>query len=121
MSSEPENLNDFDAIDCGLAALMLGIVPAIIHFVFCGGMETLVTTGIMGVVGFFAAVAVWALAAITRSRVVGILVNWAGCILTPVYIAVAVYLWVYGSPQSADEPPAAPPAPEVQVQDSGNR
>lgn len=83
MSSEPENLNDFDATDCGLATLMLGVVPAIIHFVFCGGMDTLVTTGLLGVVGVFVAIAVWVVAVITRSRVVGILVNWAGCILTP--------------------------------------
>lgn len=113
MSSEPENLNDFDAIDCGLAALMLGIVPAIIHFVFCGGTETLVTTGIMGVVGVFAAVAVWALAAITRSRVVGILVNWAGCILTPLYIALTVYLWMQDDTAPAEQPaPEATPAPQ---------
>lgn len=108
MSSEPENLNDFDATDCGLAALMLGVVPAIIHFVFCGGMDTLVTTGLLGVVGVFVAIAVWVVAVITRSRVVGILVNWAGCILTPLYIAVTVYLWMQD-----DTPPAEQPVPEA--------
>ena len=109
MSSEPENLNDFDATDCGLATLMLGVVPAIIHFVFCGGMDTLVTTGLLGVVGVFVAIAVWVVAVITRSRVVGILVNWAGCILTPLYIAVTVYLWM----QDDEVPPAEQSVPEA--------
>lgn len=106
MSSEPQDLNEFDATDCGLAALMLGVVPAIIHFVFCGGMDSLVITGIMGAIGAFLGVAVWAVAYYTHTRLVGILVNLAGCILTPIYIAVAVYLWAYGSPETADAPPA---------------
>ena len=109
MSSETENLNDFDATDCGLAALMLGVVPAIIHFVFCGGTETLVTTGLMGVAGVLLAVGVWAVAAVTHSRLVGMFVNFAGCILTPLYIGVTVYLWVYGD----DDAPTAEPAAEA--------
>ncbi len=111
MSSEPENLNDFDATDCGLATLMLGVVPAIIHFVFCGGTDTLVTTGLLGLGGVFVAIAVWVVAVVTRSRVVGILVNWAGCVLTPLYIAVTVYLWM----QDDETPPAEPAAGEVQA------
>ncbi|MDO4221172.1 MAG: hypothetical protein Q4C88_03510 [Akkermansia sp.] len=111
MSSEPENLNDFDATDCGLATLMLGVVPAIIHFVFCGGTETLVTTGLMGVAGVLLAVGVWGLAVITHSRLVGMFVNWAGCILTPLYIAVTVYLWAYAD----DAPPAEPAAEAVET------
>ena len=114
MSSEPQDLNEFDATDCGLAALMLGVVPSIIHFVFCGGMDSLVVTGIMFVAGVVLALAVWGVAYYSHTRLVGILVNLAGCILTPVYIAVAVYLWVYGSPQAADEPPAAQPVPAAQ-------
>ena len=111
MSSEPENLNDFDATDCGLATLMLGVVPAIIHFVFCGGTETLVVTGLMGVAGVLLAVAVWGLAVVTHSRLVGMFVNWAGWILTPLYVAVTVYLWVYAD----DAPPAEPAAEAVQT------
>lgn len=109
MSSEPQDLNEFDATDCGLAALMLGVVPAIIHFVFCGGTDTLVVTGIMAAAGAFLGVAVWAVAYYTHTRVVGILVNLAGCILTPLYIAVTVYLWVYG-----DDTPAEQEAAPVQ-------
>ena len=117
MSSEPQDLNEFDATDCGLAALMLGVVPAIIHFVFCGGMDSLVVTGIMAAAGVFLGVAVWAVAYYTHTRVVGILVNLAGCILTPLYIAVTVYLWVYGddTPAEQEETPvqqAEPPAGE---------
>ena len=117
MSSEPQDLNEFDATDCGLAALMLGVVPAIIHFVFCGGMDSLVVTGIMGAAGVFLGVAVWAVAYYTHTRVVGILVNLAGCILTPLYIAVTVYLWVYGDDapaeqQAAPVQQAEPPAGE---------
>lgn len=103
MSSEPEDLNEFAATDCGLAALMLGVVPSIIHFVFCGGMDSLVVTGIMGVAGVFLGVAVWAIAYYTNTRLVGILVNLAGCILTPVYIAVAVYLWIYGNERPVED------------------
>ena len=112
MSSEPQDMNEFDALDCGLAALMLGVVPAIIHFVFCGGMETLVVTGFMGVAGVALALAVWGVAYYTHTRLVGILVNWAGCILTPVYIAVAVYLWVYGNDSPSDAGDAAVPVPQ---------
>ena len=117
MSSEPQDLNEFDATDCGLAALMLGVVPAIIHFVFCGGMDSLVVTGIMAAAGVFLGVAVWAVAYYTHTRVVGILVNLAGCILTPLYIAVTVYLWVYGDDTPAEQEAvpvqqAEPPAGE---------
>ena len=117
MSSEPQDLNEFDATDCGLAALMLGVVPAIIHFVFCGGMDSLVVTGIMAAAGVFLGVAVWAVAYYTHTRVVGILVNLAGCILTPLYIAVTVYLWVYGDDTPAEQEAATvqqaePPAGE---------
>ncbi len=111
MSSQPEDLNEFDALDCGLATLMLCEVPAIIYLVLGGGMQSLVVTGLMAVAGFVVAVAVWGLACYTNSRVVGLLVNWAGCVLTPLYIAVSVYLWIYGEPQIADEPPPAEAAP----------
>ena len=114
MSSEPQDLNEFDATDCGLAALMLGVVPAVIHFVFCGGMDSLVVTGIMGVAGALLGVAVWAVAYYTHTRLVGILVNLAGCILTPIYIAVTVYLWVCGddAPAGQGEEVPAQVAPE---------
>ena len=116
MSSEPENLNDFDATDCGLATLMLGVVPAIIHFVFCGGMETLVTTGLLGAAGVLVAVLVWVVAVVTGSRLVGMFVNWAGCILTPLYIALAVYLWMRpDAPPPAEQPAEQPAAQSAQT------
>lgn len=112
MSTEPEDLNEFDARDCGLAALMLGIVPAVLNFVFNGMKEALVSTALMGAVGVLVALVVFCIAYFTHSRVVGYLVNLAGCILTPIYIFVAICLWSQsGEKTEPAQEPAAENAP----------
>lgn len=92
MSSEPEEINnDFNSWDCFGASLMLGITPAILNFVF--NDKEIVSTVILAGVGFLAAAVVWLLAVVTRWRLIGVLVNFFGWVLTLAYIAFAVYMW----------------------------
>lgn len=89
MDSEEVN-NDFNSWDCLGAGLMLGITPAILNFV-CNDKE-IVSTVIFAGIGVIIAVVVWLVALITRSRLVGVVVNWAGSVLTVLYIAIALFV-----------------------------
>lgn len=109
MSSEPEEINnDFNSWDCFGASLMLGITPAILNFVF--NDKEIVSTVILAGVGFLAATAVWLLAVVTRWRLIGVLVNFFGWVLTTIYIAFAVVMWW----PSGEEAPADSDEQEVQ-------
>lgn len=106
MSSEPEEINnDFNSWDCFGASLMLGITPAILNFVF--NDKEIVSTVILAGIGVLVAVAVLILSLVTRWRLIGLLVNFAGWVLTGIYIAFAVYMWFF---TDGDEPPVAEPA-----------
>lgn len=115
MSSEPEEINnDFNSWDCFGASLMLGITPAILNFVF--NDKEIVSTVILAGIGFLAACAVWLLAVVTRWRLVGVLVNFFGWVLTIIYIGIAVYMWM---PSGEEAPPADTEMPEVQQEAAG--
>lgn len=110
MSEEPEDFNAFNSWDVLGAMLMLTLVPAIMYFVFSD--KELVMTCIIAGIGVAVSVVVFLLAMVTRWRIIGRIVNLLGCVLTTLYIAVAVYMWVWGG----DEPEPALPAAEVPVQ-----
>lgn len=101
--------NDFNSWDCLGAGLMLGITPAILNFV-CNDKD-IVSTVIIAGIGVIIALVVWLAALITRSRLVGVLVNWAGGALTVLYIAIALYFCFAAS--SEKEEAGAEPAAET--------
>ncbi len=112
MSEEPEDFNAFNSWDVLGAMLMLTLVPAIMYFVF--NDKELVMTCIIAGIGVAVSVVVFLLAMVTRWRIIGRIVNLLGCVLTALYIAVAVYLWTWGG----DAPVPAVPAAEQSVQGS---
>lgn len=91
MSEEDEDFNAFNSWDCLGATALLGIMPAVLNFIF--NDKDLISTALLAAVGLIISLAVFALALITRWRIIGVLVNLAGWILTPIYIAIAVYCW----------------------------
>lgn len=103
MSFDSEEINnDFNSWDCFGATLMLGITPAVLNFVF--NDKDIASTVAWAVGGLLAALAVWLIAALTRRRIVGEIVNGVGTVLTVLYIAFAVYMW-FLAPE--EEEPAA--------------
>lgn len=91
---EPEDFNQFNSADCGGAVLMLGIVPAVMCFVFTEPTNYVLTVSV-GVLAVLVALVVWGLAAVTKWRLIPTLVNLLGCILAPFYVVIAIYLWVF--------------------------
>jgi len=89
--ADEEEFNAFDSLDCGGAVLMLGIVPAVMGYVFDDHNVLLAAT--LGGGAFLLAMAVYLLALLTRWRIIGHIVGLIGSVLTPCYVAVAVYLW----------------------------
>ncbi len=97
--ADEEEFNAFDSLDCGGAVLMLGIVPAVMGYVFDDHNVLLAAT--LGGVAFLLAVAVYLLALLTRWRMISYIVGLVGGVLTPCYVAAAVYFWwamAQGSP-----------------------
>lgn len=91
MSEEDEDFNAFNSWDCLGATALLGIMPAVLNFIF--NDKDLISTALLGAVGIIISLAVFALSLITHWRIIGILVNLAGSILTPIYIGIAIYCW----------------------------
>lgn len=89
--ADEEEFNAFDSLDCGGAVLMLGIVPAVMGYVF--DEHNIVLAATLGGIAVLLALAVYLLALLTRWRLIGQIVGLAGSILTPCYIAAAVYFW----------------------------
>lgn len=110
MSREPEEINnDFNSWDCFGASLMLGITPAILNFVF--NDKDIVSTALLASVGIIVAGIVLLVSLITRWKLIGVLVNFFGWVLTIVYISIAVYMWC---PSAEEVPPAEPEAQQAQ-------
>lgn len=91
MSEEEEDFNAFNSWDCFGATALLGMMPAVLNFIF--NDKDLISTALLGAVGLTVSVAVFLLSLVTQWRIIGVLVNLAGCILTPVYLAIAIYCW----------------------------
>lgn len=108
MSSEVQDYNAFNSWDSFGASLTLGIVPAIMNYVFTDPHDITGTVFIV-VVALLISLLILGVALVTRWRIIGTLVNLAGCILTPIYIGIAVYCWL---PDDAGEAPQPVPAAE---------
>ncbi len=109
MSDEAEDLNEFNSWDTLGAMLMLTMVPAIMNYVF--NEQDVVGSAVIAGIGVVISVAVFALALLTRWRIISRVVNLMGCVLTTLYIALSVYLWVWGGD---DEDAVSPEPPTVQ-------
>ena len=86
-----EDFNAFSSADCAGAVLMLGIVPAVMNYIFF--RENMGTTVVLGAGAAGLAALVFLFSYLTGWRIISTLVNLAGCILVPAYIAAAVWLW----------------------------
>lgn len=91
MSEQEEDINAFDSWDNFGASMLLAIMPAVLNFVFNG--KDLLSTALLAGIGALISIGILLLSLITQWRIIGILVNLAGNILVPVYIAVALYCW----------------------------
>lgn len=109
MSDEAEDLNEFNSWDTLGAMLMLTMVPAIMNYVF--NEQDVVGSVVIAGIGVVISVAVFGLALLTRWRIISRVVNLLGCVLTTLYIALSVYLWVWGGD---DEETASSETPTVQ-------
>ena len=112
MSSEPQkNLNDFNAWDCFGATLMLAMVPAIMNYVFTPEHDVS-STIFIAIIAVLISLVVLGLALITRWRIIGVLVNFAGTILAHVYVVIAICAWW---PDDKTEEPESSETPQKQV------
>ncbi len=91
MAEEEEDFNAFTGADCAGAVLMLGIVPAVMNYLFFKDNMTLTMMLGAGAVGL--ALLVFLLVRLTGWRLIGSVVNLMGCILVPAYLAAAIWLW----------------------------
>lgn len=90
---DPEDFNRFSSADCAGAILMMGAVPAVMCYVY--GEHNMLMAGL--IMGGFAVLAlfVWALAALTRWRLIPVVVNSIGHVLAVLYLAMFFYFWPY--------------------------
>lgn len=105
MSAESEDLNEFNCWDTLGAMLMLTMVPAIMNFVF--NEKDVVGSAVIAGIGVLISVVVFGLALLTRWRIISRIVNLMGCVLTTLYIALSVYLWVWGGDERESNLPDA--------------
>ncbi len=105
MREAAEDLNEFNSWDILGAMLMITMVPAIMNFVF--NDKDVVSSVVIAGIGVLISLAVFVISLLTRWRIIGVIVNLLGTVLTILYIAVTVYLWVWGvgSEQNADALP----------------
>ena len=94
MSVDAEDLNEFNSWDVLGAMLMITMVPAVMNFVFNG--QDVLGSAVIGGVGVLLSLAAFALSLLTHWSIISRIVNLMGTVLTFFYIALAVYLWVWG-------------------------
>ena len=115
MSEQQEDYNAFNSWDSFGATLMLGIMPAIMYYVFTKadkGEPDISLIVLIVLAAVLISLAVLAVSLVTRWRLIGTMVNVAGAILAPVYITIAVCAWLPDAepaqPAPASEPAAQP-------------
>ena len=79
---------------------MLGIVPGIIHYATTTPHDEIGAL-FMSIVGVLISFVVLAVALITRWRIIGVIINWVGTVLTIVFIGYMVLFWSKSCSQSA--------------------
>ena len=112
MSEEPEDYNAFGKWDAVGAAAMLGIVPAVYHFIF--NNHDIPGTISWASISLVAAAGVYLLSFVMDGKAVGRIVNLVGMVLTVIYIIIGYFLWQGAVerifPTSAPEQEGAAPA-----------
>lgn len=104
MAEEEEDLNAFNLWDSVGAAIMLGIVPAVMSFVF--NDHDILSVATWGGVALLAGFVVYILGLMIPVLLLSRFVNLIAYILTPIYIVVAIILW--GEKVKEDIPSATP-------------
>lgn len=79
---------------------MLGVVPGIIHYATTTPHDEIGAL-FMSIVGVLISFVVLAVALITRWRIIGVIINWVGTVLTIVFIGYMVLFWSKSCSQSA--------------------
>lgn len=107
MSRQVVDYNAFNSWDSFGASFMLGIVPAIMNYVFTEPHD-IAGSIFIAVVAVLISVVILGLSLVTRWAIIGTLVNLAGNILTPLYVGIAVYYWGFAEKpeQILPEPPS---------------
>lgn len=91
MSEQPEDYNAFNKWDAVGASAMLGLFPAVMHFIFSG--HDIPGTLSWLVLPVVAAVAVYVCGFIVPGKLLGRVVNMSGLVLTPVFLVIALIRW----------------------------
>lgn len=91
MAEEDEDLNSFNLWDSVGAAIMLGVVPAAMCSVF--NDHDYVSAGICMGVAVLVGGMVYLAGFLLPGRLIGRIINLIGCVLTPVYIIIAILMW----------------------------
>lgn len=113
MDEEPQDFNAFNHWDSAGAVLLLAIAAAALNYTF--NDKNITWSAIIVIVGVAAAVVVFFLQFITKSKHVGSIVCYVGGILTLLYLLLAILGWrgVLNEPD-----PVSPPQEEAPQQEA---
>lgn len=113
MSNEQENMSAFNSWDCFGATLMLGVVPGIICYATTEPHDVARAIWLCAL-GVVIALAVLAVALITRWRMLGSIINGVGTCLTAFYIIYLAAFWFNSCSESAEKRSVEIPLPQQQ-------
>ncbi len=101
-----EDFNEFNSWDCGGAAAMLAVVPAVFYYVNSGHdyMGTAVMVAIAVGVGLF----IFVVAHLTGSRMMSRILQLIGILLCIGYWVYAMHMWSNNSKFSPPDPASIP-------------
>lgn len=111
-----EDFNEFNSWDCGGAAAMLAVVPAVFYFV--NSDHDLTGTAIMAGIAVGVGLFIFVVAHLTDSHLIGRLLQLIGILLCIGYWVFAIHMWSTNSkfspPDPADVPAADTSSPAAQ-------
>lgn len=91
MAEEEEDLNAFNIWDSVGATIMLGVVPAALCYVF--NDHDYISSGLCMGASLLAGCIVYLAGLLMPGRLLGRIVNLAGCLLAPIYLIIAILMW----------------------------
>ena len=101
-----EDFNEFNSWDCGGAAAMLAVVPAVFYFV--NSEHDLAGTAIMASIAVGVGLFIFVVAHLTDSRLVGRILQLIGILLCIGYWVFAIHMWSTNSKFSPPDPADIP-------------
>ena len=99
-----EDFNEFNSRDCGGAAAMLAIVPAVFYFV--NSDHDYAGTAVMAAIAV--GVGLFFVAHLTDSRLIGRILQFVGILLCIGYWGFAIHMWSNNSKFSPPDPDEIP-------------